>query len=419
MRILEEIVEDETEKIIKASDFFSLPESEIFKQRSLLEEAYQADKKLWVCPVFRDFIKIRGRSGGIVSLHFYHIPSSKFCPLKDERKLSKEDILKYKFNGQKEGSRHRYLKQLLTKQLNKDNRFSDIRVEKRIKGASKKWRKPDVSAVYKNKRIVFEIQLSTTFLSVIKERNNFYKENNIYILWLFDRQRASVEDMRFSENDIFFPNHHNAFFVDETLKGNNLQLICAYENAFLKNYKIETKYNLTKIDFDKLNLSKKYNVFYHDYDIEYERLEKLIERTLIDEFIFELKELNDLYEFQNVANIEKYNSVLKKYDVDLSDGYFLRFLSSILSLKYKKVVGYKFKKIVQVLHKYFDIDINSDFHMGKYIFEAIKNYGVREIIIAEDRTGKFIEKVKVYQKMNFSTCSKYDKVIKLLFPELI
>ena len=47
------------------------------------------------------------------------------------------------------------------------------------------WKKPDISASYKNINIVFEIQLSTTFLSVIVDREYFYKDNQTYILWVF------------------------------------------------------------------------------------------------------------------------------------------------------------------------------------------------------------------------------------------
>ena len=48
------------------------------------------------------------------------------------------------------------------------------------------WRKPDVKALYGDKFIAFEIQLSTTFLSVIVERREFYLKNNALIFWIFN-----------------------------------------------------------------------------------------------------------------------------------------------------------------------------------------------------------------------------------------
>ena len=44
--------------------------------------------------------------------------------------------------------------------------------------------KPDVYAVIEGREYAFEIQLNTTFLSVIEEREAFYK-NDVSILWIF------------------------------------------------------------------------------------------------------------------------------------------------------------------------------------------------------------------------------------------
>ena len=42
----------------------------------------------------------------------------------------------------------------------------------------KQWRRPDVSSLYKKQLVVFEGQLSTTFLNVIIDRKIFYQDNN-------------------------------------------------------------------------------------------------------------------------------------------------------------------------------------------------------------------------------------------------
>ena len=49
--------------------------------------------------------------------------------------------------------------------LELNNDFSEIKVEKVVKNNTNylEWKKPDISTIYKNANVVFEIQLSTTF----------------------------------------------------------------------------------------------------------------------------------------------------------------------------------------------------------------------------------------------------------------
>lgn len=211
MRTITEVIDYETEEVIKADDFFSKNIDAIFKQRYELEEAIQGGRKLWVCPFCRQPIKIKGKRDGNISLHFSHVTDGLDCPYKTWKRYTKDQILRMKYNGQKESPKHFYLKNLVAEKLSRDSRFSDIKIDKRFDGFCKDWRKPDVSAIYDGKNIVFELQLTTTFLSIIAERNMFYKKNETYIIWLFDNKRKNLEHMRFMEKDIFYPNHHNAF----------------------------------------------------------------------------------------------------------------------------------------------------------------------------------------------------------------
>jgi competence CoiA-like predicted nuclease len=68
----------------------------------------------------------------------------------------------------------------------------------------KSWRRPDVSAVFKNTKMVFEVQLQTTYLNVIVDREEDYKSEDTYIMWFFDSE--NIEKFRFSEEDIFYAN---------------------------------------------------------------------------------------------------------------------------------------------------------------------------------------------------------------------
>lgn len=76
--------------------------------------------------------------------------------------------------------------------------------------ASGEWRRPNVRYIYKGVPIVFELQLSYTFLSTVIERDGFYQREREYIIWVFpnfDRSRATVTD------EAFF-NRRNVFVLD-------------------------------------------------------------------------------------------------------------------------------------------------------------------------------------------------------------
>ncbi|MFT3849832.1 MAG: DUF6035 family protein [Propionivibrio sp.] len=72
------------------------------------------------------------------------------------------------------------------------------------------WRRPDVKCCYRGQPLVFEIQLSYTFLSDVIARDEFYRREGIFIVWVFagfDLNRAAVTD------EAFF-NRRNLFVLD-------------------------------------------------------------------------------------------------------------------------------------------------------------------------------------------------------------
>ncbi len=106
----------------------------------------------------------------------------------------------------------RELKEFIANALAKDPQVSNISQEKTtvsqvLKG---EWRRPDVKCEYRGMPLVFEIQLSYTFLSDVIARDEFYRRERIFIIWVFarfDPRRAAVTD------EAFF-NRRNLFVMD-------------------------------------------------------------------------------------------------------------------------------------------------------------------------------------------------------------
>lgn len=223
-RAIEEVYDLKEGKFIDSKEFFSRPISEIMAYRKYLEEAIRLNEPRFVCSHCRQMVKLSGKSTqkGQVSF-FSHLYDSDYCDIKTTTKMSKEEIEARKYGMIGESQRHRDLKDFISTYLQTDESktigISDVFVSKRIKSDIPylNWRCPDVVAEYKGKKIVFELQLSTTFLSVIVDRDIFYRLNNYYVIWVFnfDNEKNKLDLGNLLAKDIYYANKRNVFILDE------------------------------------------------------------------------------------------------------------------------------------------------------------------------------------------------------------
>lgn len=189
--------------------------------RNELEDRLVAGNPRFVCPVCGKALMIRcgKRHKGDPRLsedfHFWHGKGKSNCPLSQKSRHSKEFILAAKYHGQREGQAHIRLKHLIHDSLSCDPRFTDLAIERawKLEGDPRQWRRPDVSANFLGVPVVFEIQLSTTFVSVMAERRHFYRERGALLVWIvadFDPAWTAL-----AHEDIFYPNNRNIFVANE------------------------------------------------------------------------------------------------------------------------------------------------------------------------------------------------------------
>lgn len=219
-RTIEEVYDLKDGVFIEAKEFFSRSESEIIAFRKHLEEAIQLNQPRFVCSHCRQMVKISGKSTvkGKVSF-FSHLHDSDDCDIKTTTQLSKEEIEARKYGMVGESERHKRLKTFISTYLENCTDVSDVQVSKRIKSDIPylNWRCPDVTAQYKGKKLVFELQLSTTFLSVIVDRDIFYRLNNYFVIWVFnfDNMENKLTLDNLLAKDIYYANKRNVFILDE------------------------------------------------------------------------------------------------------------------------------------------------------------------------------------------------------------
>lgn len=210
--------------MIYSSEFFKRGEHEIMHWRRVLEEAILTGKPRLICPYCKQMVKLCGRwsSRGQVS-YFSHLYDSDDCEIKTTTQLTKEEIEARKYGQIQESERHQRLKKLIAEALSGSTSIakgiSDVQVEKRINSKLPylNWRRPDVVARFRDMNIVFELQLSTTFLSVVVDRDIFYRLNGYFIIWVFnfDDNKEYVNLYNLMCKDIYYGNKRNIFIFDQ------------------------------------------------------------------------------------------------------------------------------------------------------------------------------------------------------------
>lgn len=209
---------------------------------------------------------------------FEHDGASPDCPWYGRNRLSPDLRRALIYRGQQEGERHRTIKNFVADFLEKEVGAANVNRELVTHGQILKgeWKRPDVQCVWRNKRIVFEIQLSYTFLSDVIKRDEFYRKEGIYIIWLFDvldLRRATVRD------EAFF-NRRNLFILDESgmdesRRSGRLTFNGTFQVPVLKENDITDEWQSRFVTLDDIQFpTPSYRPFFFDYDTARSDLEQ-------------------------------------------------------------------------------------------------------------------------------------------------
>lgn len=202
------------------------------------EDAFLADKPIARCAACHQPVKPRMSKDK--RRFFWHFRKNSQCPYQGKSGPSQRILDAMRYNGQKEGAEHRRIKDLLVHSIEADQSFNSdtITVERRWWGVTdeSKWRKPDISAERQGVRIAFEVQLSSTYLSVMRERHMFYLQNGGLLFWIFSGRTTMQRQM---QDDIFYWNNSNLFVADDetrrlSTEKRELILRCHYLQPQLK-----------------------------------------------------------------------------------------------------------------------------------------------------------------------------------------
>lgn len=282
-RTIREVLNCRTGEEIDADQFFLQPPDEIIVYRSELQKSIERiSQPLFVCYYCNQLIRIRGgKNNGtkrkIETLHFAHLKDSEDCPIKTANPYSKEEIDRIKYNRTKESQLHIDTKEKLRECLSLNEKrigqVQNIQVETVIKGAgpNKEWKKPDLNFEFNGRRIAIDLQLSTTWLDIVTRRQEFYKNQEIFILWIFHHFDLNDNTRRLMFSDVLYTNNQNAYVFDEeayqkSVDTGNLVLKCFYKKYGVKDFTLTESWppwqfiTLSDLTFQEENSS----IYFHD-----------------------------------------------------------------------------------------------------------------------------------------------------------
>lgn len=283
-----------TEDIFRKFDVFSEDEKLLKKTelRLKLEDARKGFTKqaIYGCWYCHALVVLRAINKRNKRKQHFKAEHSKECKIKSLNSLSHEQILRIKFDGQQEGYEHIRLKNIIADllQLNKENKHEvkDIIVDKRrhlsTDEQSKEWRKPDIfTSLHINDNplnLAIELQLATTFIEVVKERQHFYKRDKSYVIWVFKDFSTNIDELKMMFIDVFVANSKNAFIINqetiiESEKRGDLVLSCYYRKYTRVGLEILCDWGYDLITLSELTYTDDFRVFFHDADGEYAALQ--------------------------------------------------------------------------------------------------------------------------------------------------
>lgn len=282
-RTIDTVVDVETGNEIYANSFFSQPESTIFKMRTELQKAIYLRHPKYICKYCGQMVKISGKKTERgVATFFSHLRDSDECDYKTTTGRTKREIERAKYSKCNEGERHKKLKDLLATFLLRTSGVTNVRTENTMPGNHPilNWRRPDVAVSYRGQEIIFELQLSSTFVSVITERDLFYRLNKKFVIWVFnfDDQSEHVNLNNMVVKDVYFNHKLNIFIFDkaaqdESERRGELILKCNWirpDGSWeYPNFNNSDELGGRFVSLSELKYSNDYKPYYYDAEKEY------------------------------------------------------------------------------------------------------------------------------------------------------
>jgi hypothetical protein len=147
----------------------------------------------------------------------HHPGAPQACPWWTGTPASVETISAQQFDGAQESPLHAKIKHIVGELLTGDRRTvtGSVVVDEYLIHENGR-RRPDVRAIYVGVPLVVEVQLATTQIPIIVQREDFYETASIRLLWLtWNFEPPTNGRLLSSFEDIFYSHDKNLFSMDD------------------------------------------------------------------------------------------------------------------------------------------------------------------------------------------------------------
>ena len=346
-RALENVRDVRTGRDYLASEFFAQSEGEIFRERRSCAEGTST----LVCALCNQKVYIAGTPRQ--EFIFKHYQERGDCPIKTAGRFSQEELDRMRYAGQRESELHKQLKNEIGDALMEDaTRCQNVRIEgvRHSSADPRLWRRPDVSCEFLGKKIVFEVQLSTTYLNVIVEREAHYREDRTYVIWLF--ANFDPADLKFIHKDVLYSNYGNLFVFDEKARRRSAdeKKLIIHSYQFIRPT-ITTPAHWTDQFVDLSELAYEETAFRTHAPC-------LAKKQLVVEFESYWPTRQALPALDRSENDKHFADRFAEFGIKFDTWRTPRLLDSLYSLRTKSIVGFAYKPfstgLIQIAHRLFD-----------------------------------------------------------------
>lgn len=357
---VEEVRDGRTGEVYVSAEFLRREVRELNLLRAEQEDQLRADDPRFRCAHCGVGVTLRRSPQG--RWHFRHLVEDGSCRYQTKGIFSQDDFDARRYNGQKEGPQHIRMKRLIReslyadRQVDPDSIGEEIRWKGKINPAT--WRKPDLQARRNDVRIAFEVQLSSTYVNVMRERRDFYLTEGGLLFWILPS--VSEESRRQFEDDVLYPNNCNVFAVDEETRDlsrarSALVFRCGYIEPVQEGWEVRERWHEKIISMSDLTLDlPTQRVYYFDYETARRNVEEAVRvvggGNVLDEFKLVVARI-----LGHEEALESWRALKRKlpselrWPMDLYGGHFFTAVAMYLSAREGRGVGWDYK-LIQVAH---------------------------------------------------------------------
>lgn len=384
----------------------------LIKVRNSVLERMQDEKPRFVCSLCTTPVYLVATPEK--DFFFRHRIEDGSCPAQTRHPLTEDEIRQRKYHGLRESAPHKRIKALIERSLQADPAYSAIAQEKtwRSHHDPAAYKRPDVQADSALGKLAFEVQLSTTFLSVVVGRRIFYRDEGALLVWVFGS--FDPDYRRLMTDDVLFPNNSNLFVVDEETAAisearGRFHLRCHYRVPRREGNLLADEWREEIVAFGDVTQDRPAQRAYaFDYEgAEADLRERIRAEAAQAKAETERIDRADFFEFwcqhgrgfshtaENRANWFQLRERMMRHSIAMPDfpdneGETRAMVSSLYSVREGHPIGWNYSKLVQVGH----LLAESHPHLLLAFGHAVKIYGRSAQVAGEDAKGKWAARMK-------------------------